>query len=136
MFWPLQLWMSCKLEEQKIQSVWREWLEEKDIVTVIVSDTAEENAVLGMEGNILDMPEDLSAKQRNVSVQTETCLQNKFEELCEGFSQQQIRSLMNVLVQFVMTEDNEIKMETPQHIDEIYHQVNFHLLNNFPFIYF
>eukprot|EP00092_Neocalanus_flemingeri_P013056 GFUD01014070.1.p1 GENE.GFUD01014070.1~~GFUD01014070.1.p1 ORF type:complete len:372 (+),score=131.29 GFUD01014070.1:128-1117(+) len=60
-----------------------------------------------MEDDSFDIPEDLSAKHRTVSVQTETCIQDKFEQIFEGFSQTQIKSLMNILVQYVLKEDNE-----------------------------
>eukprot|EP00092_Neocalanus_flemingeri_P039151 GFUD01042613.1.p1 GENE.GFUD01042613.1~~GFUD01042613.1.p1 ORF type:complete len:351 (-),score=141.82 GFUD01042613.1:63-1043(-) len=68
-----------------------------------------------MEDDSCDMPEDLSAKHRTVSVQTETCIHDKFEQIFEGFSQTQIKSLMNILVQYVLKEDdenNENKFET------------------------
>ena len=54
----------------------------------------------------IEMPEDLSAKYRSVSVQTEKC-QDKFGQLLEGFSQKQVRSFMNVLVQIVLKRDGE-----------------------------
>ena len=75
----------------------------------------------GLEENteeILDdsfeMPEDLSAKHRTASVQTETCLLDKFEQIFKGFSPNQIRSLLNVLVTFISKEDdrNLDKLET------------------------
>ena len=62
----------------------------------------------------VNMPEDLSVKYRIVSVQTETCLQDSFERIIAGFSQKQLGSLMNVLVQCVSKEDvNSLnKLET------------------------
>ena len=53
-----------------------------------------------------DMPEDLSTKHRTVSVQTETCNQERFEQLFDGYSQDQIRFLMNILIHFASKKDN------------------------------
>ena len=55
----------------------------------------------------IDMPEDLSAKSKSVSVQTDKCGKNKFEDLFDGFSQNQIKSFMDILVKFVLKRDNE-----------------------------
>ena len=52
-----------------------------------------------------DMPEDLSTKHRTVSVQTETCNQERFEQLFDGYSQDQIRFLMNILIHFASKKD-------------------------------
>ena len=60
-----------------------------------------------MENTDLDMPEDLSAKYKSVSVQTENCHQDKFKQLFEGFSQNQIGSLMHLLIQFLTKKDDE-----------------------------
>ena len=109
--------MSCKFQDQKIQSVCKEWLEEEEGDKIDVTEVGDINdktvtmntATDSLYKNIsecVDIPEDLSVNHRTVSVQTETCLQDKFEEICEGFTKQQIRSLMNVLVQFVLNKDN------------------------------
>ena len=55
----------------------------------------------------IDMPQDLSAKYKSVSVQTDKCGENNVEELFEGFSQMQIRTVMDILVQFVKNKDSE-----------------------------
>jgi len=71
--------------------------------------------VAEMEDDGFDIPEDLSAKHRTVSVQTDNHLKDEFEEIFEGFSQNQIRLVMDVLVQFVLKEDfgnNSDKLET------------------------
>ena len=104
-------WVSCNFEAQKIHSVATESLEEKDSVEneVTSGDSDQDTEIVTiakMEDDSLDMPEDLSAKHRTVSVQTDTCLQDKFEEIFQDFSRKQIRSLMNVLlVQLVAKED-------------------------------
>ena len=46
--------------------------------------------------------EDLSPKHETVSVQTEKCQHDKFAQLFEGFSQKQIQSLMNRLIEFLL----------------------------------
>ena len=60
---------------------------------------------VSLENN--DIPEDLSVKYKSVSVQTDKCAQNNFEELFDGFSQEQIRKVMDILVQFVKNKDSE-----------------------------
>ena len=103
--------VSCNFEEHKIHSVVTERLEKKDgvetdIVTMNTTGDSLEVNTAEMEDDSLDMPEDLSTKHRTVSVQTDTSLQDKFEEIAKGFSRKQIRSLMNVLVTFVLKEDD------------------------------
>merc|ERR1712142_850427 len=44
-----------------------------------------------------DMPEDLSVKHRTVSVQTDTFVQQKLEQIFEGFSHNQIKFFMEIL---------------------------------------
>ena len=53
-----------------------------------------------------DMPEDLSTKQRTVSVQTETCNQERFEQIFDGFSHKQIRYFMDILIHFASKKGN------------------------------
>ena len=98
--------VSCNFEEHKIHSVVTERLEKTDIVTMNTAGDSLEVNTAEMEDDSLDMPEDLSTKHRTVSVQTDTSLQDKFEEIAKGFSRKQIRSLMNVLVTFVLKEDD------------------------------
>ena len=47
-----------------------------------------------------DIPEDLSVKSRTVLVQTDTFIQNKLEEIYEGFSQNQIKFFIEILSNF------------------------------------
>ena len=53
-----------------------------------------------------DMPEDLSTKHRTVSVQTETCNQERFEQIFDGFSQDQMRYFMDILIHFDSKKDS------------------------------
>ena len=48
-----------------------------------------------------EMPEDLSAKYKTVSVQTEKWGKYNFENLFDGFSQKQMKTLMDILAMFV-----------------------------------
>ena len=50
--------------------------------------------------NCEDIPEDLSVKHKTVSVQTEMSIQDKLEEIFEGFSQNQIQFFMEILSNF------------------------------------
>ena len=59
-----------------------------------------------MLGGSKDMPEDLSAKHRTVSVQTETSNQERFEQIFDGFSQDQVRYFMDILIHFASKKDN------------------------------
>ena len=54
-----------------------------------------------------DMPEDLSVQYKSVSVQTDKCHQDRFGKLFDVFSQNQIKSLMDSLLKFVLENDNE-----------------------------
>ena len=54
-----------------------------------------------------DMPEDLSVKHRTVSVQTETFIQDKLEEIFEGFSQNQIKFFLEILSNFKKSKEDE-----------------------------
>ena len=54
-----------------------------------------------------DMPEDLSVKHRTVSVQTETFIQDKLEEIFEGFSQNQIKFFLEILSNFKRSKEDE-----------------------------
>ena len=56
-----------------------------------------------------DMPEDLSVKHRTVSVQTETFIQDKLEEIFEGFSQNQIQFFMEILSNFKEPKEDEVR---------------------------
>ena len=56
---------------------------------------------------IMDMPEDLSAKYKSVSVQTEKWGKYIFEDLFDGFSQKQMKSFIDILDKFVAKKDNE-----------------------------
>lgn len=56
---------------------------------------------------IMDMPEDLSAKYKSVSVQTEKWGKYIFEDLFDGFSQKQMKTFINILDKFVAKKDNE-----------------------------
>ena len=57
--------------------------------------------------DIMDMPEDLSAKYKSVSVQTEKWGKYIFEDLFDGFSQKQMKTFINILDKFVAKKDNE-----------------------------
>jgi hypothetical protein len=54
-----------------------------------------------------DKPEVLSVKQRNASVQTDTFLREKIDQILEGLPKNQIMSFMNVLEQFISKEKEE-----------------------------
>ena len=56
---------------------------------------------------IMDMPEDLSAKYKSVSVQTEKWGKYNFEDLFDGFSQKQMKTFITILDKFVAKKDNE-----------------------------
>jgi hypothetical protein len=56
---------------------------------------------------IMDMPEDLSAKYKSVSVQTEKWGKYNFEDLFDGFSQKQMKSLIGILDRFVAKKDDD-----------------------------
>ena len=55
----------------------------------------------------MDMPEDLSAKYKSVSVQTEKWGKYIFEDLFDGFSQKQMKTFITILDKFVAKKDNE-----------------------------
>ena len=63
---------------------------------------------------IMDMPEDLSAKYKSVSVQTEKWGKYNFEDLFDGFSQKQMKTLMDILTMFVSKKDDEKVADTEQ----------------------
>ena len=67
------------------------------VMDIVMMDT--NTSVEMLEGSE-DMPEDLSTKHRTVSVQTETCNQERFEKIFDGFSQEQIRYCMDILIHF------------------------------------
>ena len=110
---------------QKIQTVGQERLGEKGDVERLVTaidDTYDpmmdivmmDIAGVEMLGGSKDMPEDLSAKHRTVSVQTETSNQERFEQIFDGFSKEQIRYFMDILIHFASKKDignlkNELK---------------------------
>ena len=108
---------------QKIQTVGQERLEKKESIVNAVDDTIylvmdivmmDTNTSVEMLEGSEDMPEDLSTKHRTVSVQTETCDQERFEQLFDGFSQDKINYLMNILIHFASKKDlgnlkNELK---------------------------
>ena len=48
-----------------------------------------------------DMPEDLPAKCKHVSVQTDRWGKSKFENLFDGFSETQMKTLLDILAVFV-----------------------------------
>ena len=99
---------------QKIQTVAQERLEEKGVVESLVSAVDDPNysvteitvdtSVEMLEGSE-DKPEDLSTKHRTVSVQTETCNQERFEQISDEFSQEQIRYLIDILIHFASKKD-------------------------------
>ena len=60
-----------------------------------------------------DVPEDLSAKRKNVSVQTDKREQDKFQELFDGFTENQLRAVMNLLVN-VVNQRKEEKLQTDE----------------------
>ena len=81
------------------------------VMDIVMMDT--NTSVEMLEGSE-DMPEDLSTKHRTVSVQTETCNQERFEKIFDGFSQEQIRYFMDILIHFASKKDignlkNELK---------------------------
>ena len=103
---------------QKILTVDQERLEEKGDVESLVVNVDDTNYLLmdivimdiasdteEMLEDSEDMPEDLSTKHRTVSVQTETCDQERFEQLFDGFSQDQINYFMNILIHFASKKD-------------------------------
>ena len=59
------------------------------------------------EDMLEDMPEDLSVKKRNTSVQTDTCPREKFWQILGGLPQKEIMSFMNVLAQIISMERNK-----------------------------
>ena len=61
----------------------------------------------GQEYCDIGLPQDLSAKYKSVSVQTDKCDKNNLDELFDGFSQKQIRKEMDILVQFEKNKDSE-----------------------------
>ena len=74
------------------------------LMDIVIMDIAGDTSVEMLEDSE-DMPEDLSTKHRTVSVQTETCNQERFEQLFDGYSQDQIRFLMNILIHFASKKD-------------------------------
>ena len=102
-----------------MQTVGQERLEEKGEVGSIVTAVDDTNYLLmdivisdiagGTSVEMVDeseeMPEDLSTKHRTVSVQTETKEQERFEQLFDGFPQDQIRYFMNILIHFASKKD-------------------------------
>ena len=60
-----------------------------------------------------DVPEDLSAKRKSVSVQTDKREQDKFQELFDGFTENQLRAVMNLLMN-VVNQRKEEKMQTEE----------------------
>ena len=62
----------------------------------------------------MDMPEDLSVKYKIVSVQTEKWGKYNFVNLFDGFSQKQMKTLMDILVVFVEKKDDEKIIDTEQ----------------------
>ena len=76
---------------------------------------------------IMDIPEDLSAKYKNVSVQTEKWGKYNFENLFDGFSQKQMKTLMDILVVFVAKKEDEKIIDTEQ-LAEGYCKVSIHAI--------
>jgi hypothetical protein len=74
------------------------------LMDIVISDIAGDTSVEMLEDSE-DMPEDLSTKHRTVSVQTETCDQERFEQLFDGYPQDQIRYFMNILIHFASKND-------------------------------
>ena len=70
-----------------------------------------------------DMPEDLSVKHRTVSVQTETSIQDKLEEIFEGFSQNQIKFFMEVLSNFKRPKEVESIARNCENISKVSEKV-------------
>ena len=100
---------------QKTQPISQERLEEKDGVEGLVvpedntcftvMDIASDTSVEMLDCTV-EMPEDLSTKHRKVSVQTETCNQERFEQIFDGFSQYQMRYFMDILIHFDSKKDS------------------------------
>ena len=102
----------------------QERLEKKESIVNAVDDTIylvmdivmmDTNTSVEMLEGSEDMPEDLSTKHRTVSVQTETCNQERFEKIFDGVSQEQSRYFMDILINFASKKDNgnfknELKM--------------------------
>ena len=70
-----------------------------------------------------DMPEDLSVKHRTVSVQTETSIQDKLEEIFEGFSQNQIKFFMEVLSNFKRPKEVESIARNCENVSKVSEKV-------------
>ena len=70
-----------------------------------------------------DLPEDLSIKQRTVSVQTETSIQNRLEEIFEGFSQKQIRFFIEIFCNFKKTKGHESFVRDCKNISNVTEKV-------------
>ena len=75
-----------------------------DNINYSVMDITGDTSVEMLEGSE-DLPQDLSTKHRTVSVQTETCNQERFEQIFNGFSQEQIRYFMDILIHFDLKKD-------------------------------
>ena len=69
------------------------------------------------------MPEDLSVKHRTVSVQTETSIQDKLEEIFEGFSQNQIKFFIEVLSNFKRPKEVESIARNCKNISKVSEKV-------------
>jgi len=71
-----------------------------------------------------DMPEDLSVKHRTVSVQTETFIQDKLEEIFEGFSQNQIKFFLEILSNFKKSKEDESFVRVCENFSNVSEKTN------------
>ena len=92
---------------QKLCSVGQEDLEEEDAEVIVSEMELIRVDDGGLYGVCEDMPEDLSVKKRNTSVQTDTCPREKFWQILGGLPQKEIMSFMNVLAQIISMERNK-----------------------------
>ena len=65
-----------------------------------------------------DLPEDLSAKCKSVYVQTDKCGGNIFEKLFDGFSERQVKTLLDILARIVARRESACLMEKDTVDDE------------------
>ena len=64
---------------------------------MVHADMVNNEKVVSSKCENIDMPEDLSAKYKSVHVQTEKCGGNILENLFDGFSENQVKTLLDIL---------------------------------------
>ena len=87
---------------------------------MVHADMVNNDKVVSSKCENIDMPEDLSAKYKSVHVQTEKCGGNILENLFDGFSENQVKTLLDILAVIVAKRESNSFLEKKPFIEKTF----------------